>query len=451
MVLAEGLPLYARGRGAAQVLTCVIALAAIMAPAAGQLPTVQLEPVAPGAWSAPVAMAHAGDGSGRLFVAERAGMVQVVQGDAILADPLLDITGQVITGSERGLLGLAFHPDFGVPNAFGENKFYVYYSTPAAVGTTANHVAVISEFSVAEGNPNQADPGSERVLLTINEPQGNHNGGDIHFGPDGNLYIALGDGGGAGDDDDGHTLGQGNGQDPTNLLGSILRIDPQPENGLPYTIPADNPFVGNPDGWREEIYAWGLRNPFRFSFDDGPGGTGALLVGDVGQNAWEEVDIVTSGGNYGWRYYEGTHPFNADTELEVPLDELLDPIAEYAHAEFGPAVIGGYVYRGDAIPDLRGVYVFADLRAPDDSGGLLLAIDDIDPASLNDIVELTVEGDTLDGMAIWSLGEDEAGELYVLVQPLVSGEPAVYRIVPEPATAGLLLAGAVSLVRRRRR
>jgi glucose/arabinose dehydrogenase len=359
---------------------------------------IELQLVADGL-SAPVTATHAGDGSGRIFVAEQGGRIQVVENGGVRETPLLDISSQIVTGGERGLLGLAFHPDFATPDAAGENAFYVYYSTAAS--GEGNHDSVISEFRVIPGETPVADPESERELLRFSQPFSNHNGGDLQFGPDdGLLYISTGDGGAGGDP-------QNNAQNRGNLLGNILRIDVNGTGGPggQYGIPAGNPFVGEA-GVREEIFAYGFRNPFRMSFDDGPDGAASpdrLFVGDVGQNAWEEVDLVTAGGNYGWRIREGAHPFNTN---DPDPGNLIDPIAEYPNPEKGAAVIGGFVYRGEQFPSLQGVYVFGDLTGRvfvlDESGGEF-ALSEPDVVGGNPI-----------GDGILGFGEDEAGEIYLL-------------------------------------
>ncbi|MDD4455585.1 MAG: PQQ-dependent sugar dehydrogenase, partial [Candidatus Methanomethylophilaceae archaeon] len=265
---------------------------------------VGLELVA-GGFTMPVALASPADGTGRLFVADLPGIIRVIDAGGLLLDePFLDITGRVVGlrpgYDERGLLGLAFHPEFA------ENgRFFVYYSAPLRAGAPEgwDHTSQISEFAVSAGGENRADPDSERVILEVDQPQSNHNGGSIAFGPDGYLYIPLGDGGGARDVGPGHPPG-GNGQDVETLLGKILRIDVDgPE---PYGIPADNPFVGKPG--RDEIYAYGLRNPWRMTFD--PGGEHRLFAADAGQYLWESVKMIVPGGNHGWNLREGNHAFD---------------------------------------------------------------------------------------------------------------------------------------------
>ena len=372
-----------------RLLLAVVAAAAIAAvpsTAAAQTeeaPAVGLRTVADGLTS-PVTLASPGDGSGRLFVVDQAGLIRVLTPDgALRPEPFLDLRSRMVTlmagFDERGLLGLAFHPQYAA-----NGRFFVYYSAPLRAGGPAgfNHTSHISEFRVS-ADPNRADPASERIVLQVDEPQFNHNGGTLLFGPDdGDLYISLGDGGGANDVGLGHVAdwysdnGGGNGQDVTeNLLGSILRIDV--DRGAPYAIPADNPFAGTPgcaDGC-DETWAYGFRNPYRMSFDSG--GSHQLFVGDVGQLSWEEVNIVSAGGNYGWNVKEGTHCFDAESPTQEPAacpdvvgaghprtgDPLIDPIIEYPQARLGGpgvAVVGGHVYRGSALPQFRGRYVFGD-------------------------------------------------------------------------------------------
>jgi len=289
-----------------------------------------------GGFTAPVALASPNDGTGRLFVADLLGVIRIIDADGHLLDPpFLDLTDRIVRlrpgYDERGLLGLAFHPKFTE-----NSRFFVYYSAPLRAGAPRgwDHTSRISEFTVAADDGNRADPDSERVVLEVEEPQFNHNGGSIAFGPDGCLYIPLGDGGGARDVGPGHPP-KGNGQDITTLLGSILRIDVDgPE---PYGIPEDNPFVGK-DG-RDEIYAYGLRNPWRTTFD--AGGENRLFAADAGQYLWESVKIIVAGGNHGWNLKEGNHAFDPENPYESPEDvpevdlrgePLIDPIIEYPNA-----------------------------------------------------------------------------------------------------------------------
>lgn len=305
--------------------------------------SIQLDLLAEGLFS-PVAGCHANDGSGRLFIVEQGGMIKIFENGQIVAEPFLDLRRTIqLPGSandERGLLGIAMHPNYA------ENgRFFVYYSDQAS-GSGVNHRSVVAEYQVSAGNPNIANPDG-REVLTFNQPQGNHNAGQLAFGADGMLYIGSGDGGGANDQHG--TIG--NGQNLNNLLGKILRIDV--DGAEPYEIPTDNPFVGI-EG-EDEIWAYGLRNPWRFSFD--LAGTNELFCADVGQNQWEEVNIITRGGNYGWRIMEASDCFNPRRNCNQ--EGLILPIAEYSHAE-GISITGGFVYRGQRYASLFGKYVFAD-------------------------------------------------------------------------------------------
>ncbi|MBN7815882.1 PQQ-dependent sugar dehydrogenase [Algoriphagus pacificus] len=288
----------------------------------------------------PVDFQHANDNSKRLFVVEQRGVISVFENDpkASAKSEFLSIESKVDdSGNEEGLLGLAFHPDYK-SNGF----FYVNY--------TANNPnrTVISRFKVSASNPNQADQASEMILLEFDQPYSNHNGGQIAFGPDGYLYIAVGDGGSGGDP-------QGNGQNRNTLLGTILRIDVDKSEGSKnYSIPSDNPFVGSSEGFQKEIYAYGLRNPWRLSFDSK---TGELWVGDVGQNKYEEIDIIKKGGNYGWNTMEGFHCFNSSN---CNTEGLELPVWEYDRSRGDISITGGYVYRGSAIQQLKGLYIYAD-------------------------------------------------------------------------------------------
>ncbi len=347
-------------------------------------PSIALDPVADG-FESPAYLTHAGDGSVRLFVVEQPGAIRILENGETRSTPFLDIRDRVAFGGERGLLSVAFHPDFE------ENgRLFVDY-TRASDGAT-----VVSEFVVDDG-ADRVDPSTERVLLTIEQPFSNHNGGQLQFGPDGYLYVGMGDGGAGGDP-------QNNGQDLGTLLGSLLRIDVNPQNGRPYGIPTDNPFVDQA-GARDEIYAYGLRNPWRFSFDRC---TGNLFLADVGQNEWEEVDLVEKGGNYGWNVMEGNHCFRSTNCDESDL-EL--PIAEYSHDQ-GCSITGGYVYRGSAVPELVGHYLFADFCSgriwstfPTESGAWAMH------QLLNTARRLT------------SFGKGAAGELYA-----VDIDGGIYRV-----------------------
>ena len=287
----------------------------------------------------PVDLQHAGDNTNRIFVVEQAGVISVFPNDATIASKktFLDITAKVNdSGNEEGLLGLAFHPNYE-----SNGYFYVNYTASSPRRT------VISRFTVTS-NPDVADPASELVILEYNQPYSNHNGGQVAFGPDGYLYIASGDGGSGGDP-------QGNGQSRATLLGKILRIDVNSTVGTKqYAIPDDNPYKNNTSGYREEIYAYGLRNPWRFSFDVP---TNRLWTGDVGQNKYEEIDIIEKGGNYGWDSMEGRHCF--EPSIGCNQTDLKNPVWEYGR-ELGISITGGYVYRGPTLSDLTGKYIYAD-------------------------------------------------------------------------------------------
>jgi glucose/arabinose dehydrogenase len=288
----------------------------------------------------PVDLQSPADNTDRIFVVEQAGIISVFPNDKNTAakKTFLDIRDNVDDGgNEEGLLGLAFHPDYKT-----NGYFYVNYTAENPNRT------VISRFKVSSGNADQADRASELELLTFEQPYSNHNGGQVSFGPDGFLYIAVGDGGSGGDPQD-------NGENRSTLLGTILRIDVnKQENGKAYGIPSDNPFANNSNGYREEIYAYGLRNPWRFSFD---AANSSMWTGDVGQNAYEEIDIIEKGGNYGWNTMEGNHCFEPKSGCD--RSGLKPPIHEYGHEE-GFSVTGGFVYRGPTLKDLEGKYIYAD-------------------------------------------------------------------------------------------
>jgi glucose/arabinose dehydrogenase len=331
----------------------------------------------------PVAMAVR-PGDQALYLVEQVGRVRAVRGGRLDPTPVVDIADQVTSGGEQGLLGLAFSPDGGY--------LYLHY-------TDANGDHQIAELAM---RGRRADPGSQRSVLHIEDPYGNHNGGQLAFGPDRRLYIAFGDGGGGGDP-------EGNGQSLDSLLGKILRIDPRPAGGRPYRVPDDNPFLGD-NGARPEIWDYGLRNPWRFSFDPA---TGDLWIGDVGQNAWEEInhEPASSGGrNYGWNRREGRHAFDGGERPEGAVD----PVIEYGRDGGACTVIGGYVYRGQRIRGLRGAYLYGDycagwVRAARVPGGRVAEDRDLG----------------LDVPGLSSFGVDPAGELYALS---LGGE--VYRIAP---------------------
>jgi glucose/arabinose dehydrogenase len=328
----------------------------------------------------PLAIVAPPDGSGRLFVATQDGHVWVVSGGQVSPTPMLDIGGRITSGGERGLLGIAVHPRFP-----GDPRVFVDY-------TDRNGNTVVSSFTIDPSNADRLDPASERIVFTTGQPYPNHNGGALLFGPDGDLYISLGDGGSGGDP-------QGNGQRLDTTLGKILRITvDRSDGGRAYGIPAGNPFTSNPLD-RPEIWLYGLRNPWRMSFDRA---TGDLWIGDVGQNLWEEIDVLRAGASgldFGWNRMEGTHCYKPSTGCDT--SGLTKPVAEYGH---NPecTVIGGYVYRGAAQPVLQGGYLFADYCS-----GAIFAI----PATTTSPVKPTVVGKT--GQGVSAFGEDAAGELYV--------------------------------------
>jgi glucose/arabinose dehydrogenase len=413
--------------------TCWLCLG-LLALSAGCLPpqqvpqnakTITLQTIAVGLGS-PVALAAPNDGTGRLFVVEQAGVIWVIEGGQVLETPLLDVRNELapLTAiDERGLLGLALHPNFA-----SNGRLFVYFNTPPSAEAPAGTVTQVrlAEFRINAGQPNVADAGTERVLFELAKPQANHNAGQLAFGPDGFLYIGIGDGGGAGDTGFGRTTGLGNAQDTTNLLGKILRIDV--DSGTPYGVPASNPFASSTTA-RPEIYAYGFRNPWRFSFDTGSGGSEQLFAGDVGQALMEEVDIVQLGGNYGWNIKEGTLCFDAANH-NLPLatcpntgadgSPLLGPILEYTHTDaagtsFGSAMIGGFVYRGAALPNLVGMYVFGDYAIGFSTTGKIFAAQQATTGTWS-FAELKVAG-TADGRLgrfVLAFGRDAAGELYLL-------------------------------------
>ncbi len=352
--------------------------------------TIKAEPVVTGL-SSPVDITHAGDGSGRLFITLQGGRVVIFDGVQILSPPFLDINSLVSSGGERGLLGAAFHPNY-VGNGF----FYVSYTDTAGD-------SVIARYSVSL-DPNRADPTSGVILLTIPQPFSNHNGGQLHFGPDGYLYIGIGDGGSGGDP-------QNNGQDLGTLLGKILRIDV--DSGFPFTVPPDNPFVGVV-GAREEIWSFGLRNPWRFSFDRL---TGDMFIGDVGQNSWEEVDFQpansTGGENYGWRLMEGNSCFNP--AINCNNGTLTLPILAYDHS-VGCSVTGGYLYRGSKNPNLNGLYLYGDFCS-----GLIWGAQEDGLGGWNTTVLLDTN------FSISTFGEDESGEIYFAHLSATDG--TIYQVV----------------------
>ena len=324
----------------------------------------------------PVFLTHAGDGSGRLFLVEKTGTIRILKDGALMENPFLDVADRIkSTGNEQGLLGLAFDPQYPA-----DGSFYVNY-------TDVNGNTVVARYLVSSNNPDKADPASEAVILRVDQPYTNHNGGDIAFGPDGYLYIGMGDGGSAGDP-------QGNGQRLDTLLGKLLRIDVRT---VPYTVPTDNPYAGRQDA-RPEIWASGLRNPWRFSFDRA---SGDLYIGDVGQDEYEEINFQPAGSpggqNYGWNLMEGLHPYQGGDTGGLVL-----PVAEYRHTGGNCSVTGGYVYRGTRNPPLQGTYLFGDYCT-----GMVWVLRHFPEGwRMAEWIDIRIP--------ISSFGEDESGELYVL-------------------------------------
>ncbi len=327
----------------------------------------------------PVGMVDAGDGSGQLFILEQNGQIRNWQAGSLLPEPFLDLRGTVVCCGERGLLGLAFHPDYG-----NNGYFFVNYT----LESRGDLITRIARYQVST-EANRADPQSEHILLEIQQPYENHNGGGLTFGPDGYLYIAVGDGGSGGDP-------LGNGQSLDTLLGKLLRIDVDASD--PYTIPVENPFAGG--GGLPEIWAYGLRNPWRFTFDLL---TGDLYIGDVGQGDWEEIDFLPAGNpggvNFGWNVYEGMHHYSGAPDAG---EVLAFPVAEYGH-DTGQSVTGGAVYRGTELPDWYGVYLYGDFSSGKVWGLLRLP----DGSWQNSLLFTT-------GALISSFGQDSSGEVYLV-------------------------------------
>lgn len=366
--------------------------------------TIDLQLVANGL-SSPVYVTHAGDGSGRLFVVEQTGAIRVIKNGVLSSTPFFSLTDKIFCCGERGLLSMAFDPDYKT-----NGVFYVYY-------TALNGDVTIERYIVATPASDVASIISSTLILAVAHPAGNHNGGQLQFGPDGYLYAGLGDGGGAGDQHG--TIG--NGQDPAVLLGKILRLNVR---GVPtYTIPASNPFTQTV-GYRPEIWALGLRNPWRFSFDRS---TGDLYIGDVGQDCYEEIDyqpVASHGGeNYGWRRLEGFHAFdpanmtNCSQPTPTPPDVTL-PIVEVPHPT-GEAIVGGYVYRGNAYPAIRGVYFYAD-----EVTGQFWTLERINSAWVSTEIPKP-------DLSISSFGEDESGELYAANY----NTGTIYKIISAPTAS----------------
>ena len=399
-------------------------------------PTLGLKLIATGL-TAPVQYISSDDG--RMFAVDQTGMVEVFDEDGRMQEgPFMDLRDRMVDLSpgydERGLLGMAFHPDF-VENG----RVFVFYSAPLRSGAPEGYSCTnrLSLFTVSEDDPDAVDMSRERVIFQIDKPQMNHNGGAITFGPDGYLYLPLGDGGGANDQGPGHSEG-GNAQDTSSFYGKILRIDvDSAADG--YAIPPDNPYLTD-SAYLPEIWILGLRNPYGISFDS----HGRLFVADAGQNLWEEVDLVEKGGNYGWNIREGTHCFDPESPNDSPAscpevgakgEPLIDPIIEYDHDNH-TVVVGGYLYEGQDLTDLVGSYLFADWSSNFDQGDgrLYLARPEASDEGLWKAEEITIAGrpDGRIGEFIRAFGRDGEGEIYLLTSEVMgpSGDSGkIYKLV----------------------
>lgn len=432
-----------------QLLAFLLAPAALSAQQPHSGPSVTLDMVAEGL-TAPLQLTAPEDGTGRRFVVDQIGVIRILTDEGTLvSEPFLDIREKVVALNEqydeRGLLGLAFHPDYA-----RNGRFFIYYSAPLqpAMPDSFNHANRLAEYRVSPEDPNRADPDTERLLLELAWPYANHNGGTLAFGPDGYLYVPMGDGGNRDDQGRGHVedwydanIG-GNGQDiEQNLLGSILRIDVDGTTaGKPYAIPSDNPFVGEPG--LDEIWAYGLRNPFRIAFD---AETGTLFASDAGQELWEELNIIVKGGNYGWNVMEGMYCFDAEAAEHPPYDcpdaapngdPLLPPFAQYDHY-MGVVSVGGVSYRGTTVPDFEGRYLFADWSSDHDQprGTLFIASPPPEGAAAMwnwDELRVELEGGGEFREFIRSFGQDAELDAYVLttnVQGPTGNTGKVFKIV----------------------
>ncbi len=404
--------------------------------------------------TAPIALTSLPDGSGRLLVADQAGMIHLLSREGQLSEKLfLDLRDKLVELNkgmdERGITGLALHPQFKA-----NRKFYVAYNIPLRAGGPPewNGTMRISEFRVSDQDAALVLADSERIILEIDKPEWGHNSGRIAFGPDGYFYLTLGDGGGPNDVGNLGHAPEGNGQNLQTLLGKILRIDVN--KGTPYAIPSDNPFADGKKG-RPEIYAYGVRNPWGLSFDRG--GTHDLIITDVGQERWEEINLIVKGGNYGWRLREGLDGFDPKDAHNAPAgvpkvgangEPLLDPVLVYKTKRgnkpdpeaFGVSVTGGYIYRGKAIPQLVGKYVFADWSSSMGFGDGCLLVATRPPKSSGPerwTAERLALKDFPEGKVkafVWGMGEDDDGELYVMTNGanLVSGTRGkLFKLVPQ--------------------
>jgi glucose/arabinose dehydrogenase len=424
-------------------------------------PDIGLQLVAEGI-TAPMVAVSPDDGTGRLFIVDQTGLVWILDANGtVQKEPFLDVRSKMVTLSqgydERGLLSIAFHPDFK-----NNGRVFAFYSAPLRQGAPSgwNCTNHLSEFEVSSDNPNSADVNSEKVLMEIDKPQMNHNGGVIRFGPDGYLYISTGDGGGADDVGTGHTPDTGNAQDLTKILGKILRIDvDSTAAGKAYGIPADNPFLGN-DSIPPEIYVYGLRNPAFMSFDRQ---TGTLYVGNAGQDLFESVFVIARGGNYGWHIREGTHCFDPNNPRVPPAScsatgadgkPLIGPIVELGH-DVGGTVVGGYIYRGSAMPEFQGRYIFGDWSGdvganrtlfvatpPSGWSWNVTSADDLTQSDVkmwdNMVIRVPANANQSAGAIVRGFGEDADGEIYIMASSEVgpSGTTGkVFKIVPANATA----------------
>ena len=455
-----------------------------------------LQPIVTGMGAPDYAISPPGD-LNRLFVIEQKGLLQIVSNDSLLPTPALDIQSLIgnslnpaSANDERGFLGVAFHPGFNTPTSPGYQTLYTYSSQPIPAGTSPTYIVpngasqgyknVINEWKMSVADPNVADPASRREIISFGKNANNHNGGTVAFGPDGYLYLATGDGGNANDVGASHIEPGGNAQNLSTPLGKMLRIDPlapalTPGSGDPvsgngqYRIPTTNPFQGA--GQVPEIYAYGFRNPYRYAFDTA---NGDLIMADVGQNVVEEINRVVLGGNYGWAVKEGTFLFNRTTTPAgnagtvganspgVPAG-LIDPITgtlgtlEYDHGD-GISITGGFVYRGSAIPELVGKYVFGDLairNAPPRVDGRLFYADLVTGEMFEFKIPQFANDQLPNQVTVHGFGQDGHGELYALVTntPANGAGGILYKFapVPEPSTLLLLLTcGGLSLVARRK-